>query len=203
MDFFLWVVFAATVLHIFNLRQQRLHVGLLGRHLQPYPVERLMESLIDGYLRAMGEADAQRRQQVFNMLEISETQLNEQFAKFVADFRQLPAEVTRVSRLPIMLPLLTQVFPAAAVDMRQLLALHAQGIDYCARNLGGLSQRDKGFMMTAELLLMQHSCHWYCRSKMIASARVMARHQTSYEQILQAVSPVTRQAYAKLLGSGA
>ena len=199
MDFLLWVAFAATLIHIFNLRQQRLHMGLLGRHLQPYPVERLMGSLIDGYLRAMGEADAQRRQQVFQMLEISEVQLSEQFAHFVADFRQLPAEVTRVSRLPLALPFVTQIFPAAALDMRKLLAVHADGIAYCARNEGRLSARDKGFMMTAELLLMQHSCHWYCRSKTIASARVLARHQSTYEQILDAVSPVTRQAYLRLL----
>jgi len=42
---------------------------------------------------------------------------------------------------------------------------------------------------------MQHSCHWFCRSKTIASARMLAQHKTRYEQALQAVSPETRQAY--------
>jgi hypothetical protein len=51
----------------------------------------------------------------------------------------------------------------------------------------------------AELLLMQHSCHWFCRSKVVASARMLARHQTSYEQLLDAVNPETRRAYAAVL----
>jgi hypothetical protein len=46
---------------------------------------------------------------------------------------------------------------------------------------------------------MQHSCHWFCRSKVVASARMLARHKTSYEQLLAAVSPETRQAYQALL----
>jgi hypothetical protein len=49
--------------------------------------------------------------------------------------------------------------------------------------------------MMGEMFLMQHSCHWFCRSKTIASARMLAQHQTRYEQALDAVSPETRQAY--------
>jgi hypothetical protein len=49
--------------------------------------------------------------------------------------------------------------------------------------------------MMGEMFLMQHSCHWFCRSKTIASARMVAQHQTRYEQALDAVSPETRQAY--------
>ena len=33
--------------------------------------------------------------------------------------------------------------------------------------------------MSAELFLMQHTCHWYCRSRAVASARMLARHKTS------------------------
>ena len=54
--------------------------------------------------------------------------------------------------------------------------------------------------MSAERFLMQHTCHWYCKSKTVASARMLARHQTSYEQLLDAVSPETRSAYAALTG---
>ena len=82
---------------------------------------------------------------------------------------------------------------------------HTGGID------GGLQHRrrhgadqhrlcDAAFTMSAELFLMQHSCHWYCKSKTVASARMLARHQTSYEQLLDAVSPETRSAYAALTG---
>jgi hypothetical protein len=55
--------------------------------------------------------------------------------------------------------------------------------------------------MSAELFLLQHTCHWYCKSKTVASARMLARHQTSYDQLLAAVSPETRNAYRTLTGS--
>ncbi|MDB5878990.1 MAG: hypothetical protein JWQ41_2404, partial [Variovorax sp.] len=51
-----------------------------------------------------------------------------------------------------------------------------------------------------ELFLMQHTCHWFCRSKTVASARMMARHQTSYALLLDSVSPTTRAAYQTLVG---
>ena len=53
----------------------------------------------------------------------------------------------------------------------------------------------------AQLLLMQHTCHWFCRSKSTASVRMQVRHQTSYAQLLAAVSPQTRQAYLAVLAS--
>jgi len=49
--------------------------------------------------------------------------------------------------------------------------------------------------------LFQHTCHWYCRSKAVASARLMARQKTTYEQVLGAVSPQTRRAYTALVGT--
>lgn len=52
----------------------------------------------------------------------------------------------------------------------------------------------------AELLLMQHSCHWFCRSKLVASARLLARHKTPYPKVLASVAPQSRQAYCKLVG---
>ena len=51
----------------------------------------------------------------------------------------------------------------------------------------------------AELLLMQHTCHWFCRSFVVASARLLAQHQTHYQQALAAVSPETRSAYQALV----
>jgi hypothetical protein len=55
--------------------------------------------------------------------------------------------------------------------------------------------------MMGEMFLMQHSCHWFCRSKTIASARMVTQHQTRYEQALEAVSPETRQAYLAVVES--
>jgi hypothetical protein len=56
------------------------------------------------------------------------------------------------------------------------------------------------FTISAELFLMQHTCHWFCKSKTVASARVLARHKTTYEQLVAAVAPDTRAAYCALVG---
>ena len=77
---------------------------------------------------------------------------------------------------------------------------HARGIADVAHNSAGRTPRDKAFMLSAELLLLQHTCHWFCKSRTVASARLLARHQTSYEQVLAAVSPATRRAYQQLVG---
>jgi hypothetical protein len=56
--------------------------------------------------------------------------------------------------------------------------------------------------MSAELFLMQHTCHWFCKSKTIATARMLARHKTPYEQLVDSVSPQTRSAYLALVKGG-
>jgi len=81
-----------------------------------------------------------------------------------------------------------------------VLMLHGEGIARMMRNAAGLSERDRSYCMVAELLLMQHSCRWFCKSRWIASARMLARHQTSHEQLLEAVSAPTRNAYRKIMG---
>jgi hypothetical protein len=83
------------------------------------------------------------------------------------------------------------------------LAIHAQGLGGVVANTHGRSRKDQAWTLSAELLLMQHTCHWYCKSKTVASARLLARHHTSYEQVLAAVSPDTRAAYGRLVGGAA
>jgi hypothetical protein len=53
--------------------------------------------------------------------------------------------------------------------------------------------------LTAEILLFQHTCHWFCRSKTVASARMLARHKTSHEQVLAAITPASLAAYQTLV----
>lgn len=200
MDLFLLLILAASAAHLLNRQQQRRRIALLAQQLQPYQIERLMETLTQGYLRAMGEQGDERRQQVLGLLASSEAQLCEQFERFVADFRRIPAPQARVSRLPLGLPFAAQLFPAATFDMREALAIHAGGIARAWRNEAGLAPRERAFVMTAELLLMQHSCHWFCKSKVVASARMLARHQTPHAQLVASVSPETRKAYLALTG---
>jgi hypothetical protein len=187
-------------LWILNTREQHRRIRLLAEILGQFQVEKLMETVADGYLRALGEGDADRRSQVWNMLGQAEINLCAQVQAFVKAFDQVDAAHARFSTLPIALPFATQLFASSTADLRALLQVHASGISALVENTAGLSQRDKAFMLTAELLLLQHSCQWFCRSKATASARMVARHQTPYAQLLASVSAQTRRAYQQLLG---
>ncbi|MGE4329724.1 hypothetical protein [Diaphorobacter sp.] len=199
MDVFLLGALIAIGLYLLNAKQQRRRIALLASHLGHYQIEKLMENLTEGYLRALGESDPERREHIWNLLRTTERQLSEQFTQFAADFARVQPAQARVSTLPLALPLADQWLPQATFDMRQALQLHAQGIARAVRNEAGRSTRDQAYTLSAELFLMQHTCHWFCKSLPVASARLLARHQTSHAQVLAAVDPATRSAYQALL----
>lgn len=180
-------------------RDQRQRIALLSRHLGNYPIERLMQTLTEGYLQALEQDDKEARDHAWSRLAEPEAELCGHLSRFVQEFSQVWSDRTQVSTLPLALPFGTKLFPRQAFDLRQALAIHARGIAQTVENQEQRAPKDKAFTMTAELLLMQHSCHWYCRSRAVATARMLARHQTHYAQLLQAVSPATRQAYGDLL----
>jgi len=186
--------------YILKSRDQRQRIALLGSHLGQYQIEKLMESLTQGYLRCLGEDDPERRQQIWSLLDTTEEKLSSQFDSFAAGFAHLPEADTRVSKLPIAIPYAHKLFPAGTFDLREALNIHARGIAGVMKNGSNRPAKSKAFTMSAELFLMQHTCHWFCKSKTVASARMLARHQTSYEQLLDAVSPETRRAYGTLTG---
>ena len=183
-----------------NARDQARRIALLGSHLGRYQIEKLMENLTEGYLRALGEADQERQAQVMTLLAASEIELAGQFSRFGAEFAKVAEAQARTSKLVWPIPFAVKLFPKATFDMRKLLAVHGHGITDAVNNSAGRATRDKAFTLSAELFLMQHSCHWFCRSRAVASARVLARHKTSYGQLLAAVSPETRSAYGALVG---
>jgi len=181
-------------------REQRRRIELLGRYLGQYRIEALMETLLDGYLRALGEEDSARREQIWGMLGSAETELRDQVNRLAADVEQMWPDDALVSTLPMALPHAHKFFPRATFDLRQALAIHARGIESVVANAAGLPARDKAYTLTAEVLLFQHTCHWFCRSRAVASARMLARHKTEHAQLVRAVSPETREAYRKLTG---
>lgn len=201
MEIFVMAMLIATGAYTLKSRDERRRIALLGSHLGNYQIEKLMETLTEGYLRALAENDAARRQQIWQLLDSSELQLCEQFSRFAAAFSKVAEADARVSKLPVGLPFADKLFPAATFDMRQVLQIHAQGIAQAAQNSLGRTPKGKAFALSAELFLMQHSCHWFCKSKTVASARLLMRHQTSYEQVLASVAPDTRQAYGTLVGA--
>ena len=149
----------------------------------------------------LAENDAARREQIWQLLDSSELKLFEQFNRFAAAFAKVAEADARVSKLPVGLPFADKLFPAATFDMRKVLQIHAQAITQAAQNSLGRTPKGKAFALSAELFLMQHSCHWFCKSKTVASARLLMRHKTSYEQVLASVAPDTRQAYNALVGA--
>lgn len=198
MNLYLLAALAAFLVFQLRAREQRERIALLAQHLRRYQIEQLMERLTEGYQRALGESDPQRREQLWLQHGASEHALAEQVARLAQDFGRVGAEQARTSRLP--LPYVTRWWPKSCFDFRSLLALHADSLTAVVRNEAGRAPQQRARMLLAEILLLQHSCHWYCRSYTIASARLLARHQTRHAQVLQAVSETTRAAYLALTG---
>ena len=201
MDFFILAMLFAVGVNALRFVAQRKRIALLGSYLGQYQIEKLMETLTAGYLRALGEEDPVRRDQIWHVLASSEASLSQQFNAFVVDFSKVEPAQARISRLSFPIPYADQLFPQASFDARKLFAIHAKGLAGAVQNERQQSPRDKAFILMAELFLMQHSCHWFCKSKPVASARLALRHQTRYEQVLAAVAPDTRQAYLALTGT--
>jgi hypothetical protein len=178
-----------------RLQQQR--IAFLANLLSRYSIEKNIEAVTQGYLRALGESEAARRDQIFALLRSNEHALCQQVGQLANDLAAADPAATRVSKLPIWVPLATSV--AATFDMREALRIHAHGICRAVDGVGASSAKDRAFAISAELLLMQHTCHWFCRSKAVASARMRARHRTSYEQLAGAVLPQTRSKYMDLV----
>ncbi len=188
-------------LWFFNTRAQHQRIRLLAGILGQFQVEKMMETVADGYLRALGESNPERSTQVWNMLGQAEITLCAQVQAFALAFDAVDEEAARFSTLPLGLPFAAQLFARSTADLRALLHVHARGIKAVAHNTAALSQKDKAFMLTAELLLLQHSCQWYCRSKPVASARMLARHHTPHAQLLASVSAPTRRDYGAVVGT--
>lgn len=198
MNLYLLAALAAFIVFQLRAREQRERIALLAQHLRRYQIEQLMERLTEGYQRVLGESDPQRREQLWQQHGASEQALAEQVGRLAEDFGRVETEQARISRVP--LPYATRWWPQACIDFRQLLALHARGLAASASNEAQQSPQDRAYRLLAEMLLLQHSCHWYCRSHAIASARLLARHKTRHDQVLQSVSQATRTAYLGLLG---
>ena len=199
MDALILVMLVVSGVWFLRAGEQRRRIALLGSFLGKYQIEALMESLTQGYLRALGEDDPARREQILNMLGAAEQSVAQQFGSFAVEFSRLDEAQTRVSKMGVALPFADRLFPKATFDVREAFRIHARGLADAASNDLNRSPRDKAYTMSAELLLMQHTCHWFCRSLATASARTLMRHQTPYAQLVSSVAPATRRDYEALL----
>ena len=198
MEIAVLVLILGFVGYTFQARDERRRIALLGHYLGQYQIEKLMETLTEGYLRALGEPDAQRQAQIWSILTTTELALCEQFRRFVVDLAKVDGDVARVSKLPLSIFYTAKLFPTESFDLRKVLAIHAHGMEQAVANSTQRSDKDKAFTVLAEIFLMQHTCHWFCKSKAVASTRLVMRHQTPYAKVLDSVAAETRHAYCAL-----
>ena len=193
MEYLTLLLLLALAVHHLNRRGQRERTALLASHLRPLQIEQHMQRITESVMRALAETDPERQAQAWAASEGTEQRLAQDFRRLAEAFAQVPAPQARAFKLA--LPWIDQLSPKATFDMRRALAVHADGIERVVGNLDGLAPKDRAYRLMGEMFLMQHTCHWFCRSRSIASARMLAQHQTSYDKALQAVSPQTRGAY--------
>ncbi|GAB4401785.1 MAG: hypothetical protein OHK0048_18930 [Rhodoferax sp.] len=200
MDALVWLLGLFVALQVLRRHDQGRRVQRLGALLSRFQIEALMQQVLQGYHHALDETDAERQNALWRALEPTEHRLSAQFSQFVLEFAQLPQALTRLNRLPLDLPYVTRWWPGLTLDARKLMSVHAHGIARAVAD-DRLAPRARAYRITAELMLMQHTCHWYCRSRAVAHARLVTRHHTPYEQVLSEVGQETRQAYTALVSA--
>jgi hypothetical protein len=104
MDTVILLLVAAIALHFVRARYQRGRIILLGRHLSSFQLERHMETLTEGYTRAIGEQDPSRQLQVLEMFAQTENAVATQIQSLADLLQKEPAENTRVGMLPFCVP---------------------------------------------------------------------------------------------------
>lgn len=199
MEIFVLSMMFAFVGFTLKSRAEGRRIALLGLHLGNYQIEKLMETLTEGYARALGENDAARRGSIWQLMNGTEDKLATQFKQLADSMAKVDEAETGVNLWPWPLSEAAQWVPNARFDLRKALQIHADGLARAAHQDDAISAPSRAFKFSAELFLMQHTCHWFCKSKTIASARMLVRHKTPYEMVLQSVSPETRRAYNALV----
>jgi len=200
MEIFVLSLMFAFVGYTLKSRAEGRRIALLGLHLGDFQIEKLMETLTEGYARALGEKDAARRGSIWQLMNGTEDKLAAQFEQLADRMAKVDAAKTGINLWPWPLSEATPWAPSACFDLREALKIHAEALARAARQNDAISPPSRAFTLSAELFLMQHTCHWFCKSKTIASARMLVRHKTTYEMVLQSVSPETRRAYNALVG---
>ena len=199
MDVVLILLIVIVAWHMLRVRYQRTHIALLGKHLSKLQLERHMETLTQGYTRAIHEKEASRQLQVLETFSQTERAVAAQLATLAQDMQKESDADTRMGTLAFCLPYAERFLPSVTRDFRKLLHIHATGLRHVVDNEAGWEAKERAFHLSAELYLLQHSCHWFCKSRTVADARLAMRHQVQHQKVLESVSDTTRSAYVRWL----
>lgn len=189
------LLIAAVAWLALRIQDQRSRITLLGRHLAGLQLERLMETLTQGYTRAIHEPEATRQLQVLETFAQAERSVATQTQALAEALRHESEQATRISLLPLYVPYADRVPGVPTRDFRALLRLHAAGLRQVVDNTAQWDAKTRAYHLSAELYLFQHSCHWFCKSRAVADARLALRHQVTHQKVLDSVSGTTRTAY--------
>ena len=199
MDIVLILLMVAAAWQVLRVRYQRTHIALLGRHLAGLQLERHMETLTQGYTRAIREEDEARQIQVLETFAQTERAVAAQVQSLADAMRKESAPAASMGSLPLCVPYIERFLPALTRDFRELLRIHAAGLRDVVDNGDGRNAKDRAYRLSAELYLLQHSCHWFCKSRAVADTRLVLRHQVNHGKVLDSVSAATRSAYLQWL----
>lgn len=197
METLLTLLMIVAAWHVLRMQYQRTHIALLGQHLASLQLERHMETLTQGYIRAIHEQDETRQMQVLNSFSETEQAVATQIQSLADTMQKETAEAASMCSLRFCIPYVERFLPALTRDFRKLLGIHAAGLWQVVNNEDELDTKDRAFHLSAELYLFQHSCHWFCKSRGVADARLMLRHQVTHQKALDSVSAATRSAYLR------
>lgn len=202
MDIALILLMAFVAWALLRMRYQRVRIAFLGRHLASLQLERHMETLTQGYTRAIHENAETRQIQVLETFAQTERAVATQVQSLADAMQTESAQATGMGVLPFCVPYAERFLPAVTRDFRELLRIHAAGLRHMVDNESQLDIKSRAYHLSAELYLLQHSCHWFCKSRTVADARLLLRHQVSHAQVLDSVSTMTRSAYQRWLQGG-
>lgn len=197
MDITVILLIAVVAWVVLRVRYQRGHIALLARHLASLQLERHMETLTEGYTRAIHEDTELRQAQVLDTFAQTERAVAANVRSLADAMQKENAEAASLGTLPFCLPYAERFLPSLTRDFRELLHIHAAGLRHVVDNEGGWDLKTRAYHLSAELYLLQHSCHWFCKSRAVADARLMRRHHVTHQKTLDSVSEVTRSAYLR------
>ena len=195
MDITLALVLLFVAWIMLRVSYQRAHIAALGRNLSGLQLERYMETLTQGYARAIHEDTEARQNMVLENFAQTERAAASQMQALASAMGKESAQAASMGNLAFCVPYIERVLPFAARDFRQLLQIHASGLRRVVDNEEGWDLKTRAYHLSAELYLFQHSCHWFCKSRGVADARLVLRHQVSHQKVLESVSDATRAAY--------
>ena len=109
-------------------RSERRRIRLLGEHLADHQIEKLMQTLTEGYARALGETDAARRSSIWQLLSGTEDKLCAQTRQLAEGFANVSEAQARMNRLPWPLSEAASLISGSSFDLRAALKIHAAGL---------------------------------------------------------------------------